>query len=81
MGRLTPLLAGFGVTLNHGPIPEGIGSGIRDSNGLYNEMTTALEWRLTPDQWYEATRAARAMMIATSIMKARIENAVLDANK
>ena len=37
-------------------------------------MNTAREWRLNPDAWYGATRAARAMMIATSIMRMRIDN-------
>jgi len=37
-------------------------------------MNTALEWRLNPDDWYSTTRAARAMMIATSIMRMRIDN-------
>jgi len=41
-------------------------------------MNAAREWGLTPDQWYAATRAARAMMIATSIMRIRLENAVID---
>jgi len=39
-------------------------------------MSTAKEWRLTPDAWYNATRAARAMMIATCIMESRIEAVV-----
>lgn len=66
------------MTKNGGPIPEGKPSGIKDANGLFSEMNAAREWGLTPDQWYAATRAARAMMIATSIMRIRLENAVID---
>ena len=62
------------MTKNGGPIPEGKPSGIKDANGLFSEMNAAREWGLTPDQWYAATRAARAMMIATSIMRMRIDN-------
>jgi hypothetical protein len=41
-------------------------------------MATARDWGMTPDQWYAATRAARAMMIATSIMRVRVENEMVD---
>lgn len=64
------------MTQNSAPILEGQASGIRDANGLFSEMSTAREWGLTPDQWYTATRAARAMMIATSIMRIRVDNAM-----
>jgi hypothetical protein len=62
-------------------MPEAAPSGIRDANGLFSEMTTAREWGLTPDQWYQATRAARAMMIATSIMRARVDSEMIADGK
>jgi len=37
-------------------------------------MNTAHDWGIDPDTWYTRTRAARAMMIATSIMRMRIDN-------
>jgi hypothetical protein len=37
-------------------------------------MSAALEWGLTPGAWYATGRDERAMMIATSIMKIRIQN-------
>jgi hypothetical protein len=37
-------------------------------------MTAAHDWGIDPDTWYTRTRAARAMMIATSIMRMRIDN-------
>lgn len=69
------------MTYNGALVPEGTPSGIRDSNGLYNEMTVALEWNIDPDEWYTKSRAARAMMIATNLMKARVENAVIDGRQ
>jgi hypothetical protein len=71
-------LAGFSLALNGSPIPKGVDSGIRDSNGLYSEMNTAHDWGIDPDTWYTRTRAARAMMIATSIMWMRIDNEMAD---
>jgi hypothetical protein len=68
--------------MHGGPLPEAKPSGIRDSNGLYSEMSAALEWGLAPGEWYSASRAERAMMIATSAAKAQIESAVMnDGNK
>lgn len=40
-------------------------------------MNTARDWGINPDDWYNVTRAARATMIATSIMRARVDNAMV----
>lgn len=41
-------------------------------------MDAALMWGKDPDTWYQTSRAARAMMIATCAMKARVESVVLN---
>lgn len=66
------------MTRRGAPIADSKPSGIRDANGLYSEMNTAHDWYLTPDQWYQSSRAARAMMIATSIMRVRIDNEMVN---
>jgi hypothetical protein len=59
-------------------VPDGKPSGVVDRNGLFSEMDTARNWGLNPDEWYTKSRAARAMMIATSAMRARIDNVMAD---
>ena len=73
-------MADFAVTFRGDALPESDGK-LRDKNGFYSEMETAREWSLTPRQWYECERSERATMIAQSIIKARIENAVLHGDK
>lgn len=56
-------------------------SQLRDKNGLYSEMEAARQWGLKPRAWYECDRGERAMMIAHSIMRARIDEALSSGDK
>lgn len=42
---------------------------------FHKEMAAAKAWGLTPDQWYDSTRGARAVMVAMGRADALIAHA------